>query len=97
VCLTEGKLFIFGLLKVILSIVEGIQIRIWKRIDSRKVQGVSKRALKLYSKCYCVASVMKRLNLKAYKLSIVEDAVVVIVATVVTVVVLVIVVVVAAA
>jgi hypothetical protein len=37
------------------------------------MQGVSKRALQLYSKCYCVASV-KRLRLKAYKLSIVQGS-----------------------
>jgi hypothetical protein len=36
------------------------------------MQGVSKRALKWYSICYCLASVTKRLYLKAYKLSIVQ-------------------------
>jgi hypothetical protein len=34
-----------------------------------QVQGVSKGALQSYFKCYCVASVTKRLHLKAYKLS----------------------------
>jgi hypothetical protein len=34
------------------------------------IQSVSKRALQLYSKLCCVASVRKRLHLKAYKESI---------------------------
>jgi hypothetical protein len=36
------------------------------------MKGVSKRALQLYSKCYCVANVTKTFTLKTYKLSIIH-------------------------
>jgi hypothetical protein len=38
------------------------------------VQGVLKRASKWYSKFYCLTSAAKMLNLKAYKLSIVQGS-----------------------
>jgi hypothetical protein len=37
------------------------------------IQGVSKRVLRWYPKCYCVANITKTFALKAYKLSIVRD------------------------
>jgi hypothetical protein len=36
------------------------------RILQSKIQDASKRDLQLYSKCYCVAVLQKRLQLKAF-------------------------------
>jgi hypothetical protein len=48
----------------------------YTKISTGIIQGVSERALQLYSKCYCAANVIKRLQLKAYKLSIPQDIII---------------------